>query len=211
MIRGVLFDSSGVLTGPVGGRWNPRYDFEAVLAVHHPSATLTEAAIEAGRRFLDESPSTPPRADYHRAVLAALAIDDPEPALLEQLEAPAPGPVMTVFPDVIPVLDQLRARGIRMAVVSDNWAALPSGHAELGIDHYFAGYAISEVLGCRKPDPRMYAEGARLIGLPPADCLFVDDDPDLVRAAQALGYHGLTLDRPAMTLDAVLPLMGGSP
>jgi putative hydrolase of the HAD superfamily len=81
---------------------------------------------------------------------------------------------------------------------------------ELGIGHYFAGYAISEVLGCRKPDPRMYAEGARLVGLAPHECLFVDDDPDLVAAARDLGYHGLALDRPAMTLDAVLPIVAGT-
>jgi hypothetical protein len=30
-IRGVLFDAGGVLIGPVGGRWNPRYDFEDIV------------------------------------------------------------------------------------------------------------------------------------------------------------------------------------
>jgi FMN phosphatase YigB (HAD superfamily) len=207
MIRGVLFDSGGVILRPVGGRWNPRFDFESVVARHHPAAVVTPAVIEAGRRFLDASPTTAPRADYHRALLAELGIADPSAALLAELEGPPPGPVVEPYPDVVPVLDQLHQRGIRMSVVSDNWGSMAETYDELGLGHYFAGYAVSELLGCRKPDPRMYAEGARLIDLPAHECLFVDDDPDLVTAAQALGYHGLALDRPAMTLDAVLPLV----
>lgn len=210
MILGVLFDAGGVLIGPVGGRWNPRYDFETIVAKHHPSVVVSPAAIAAGRRFLDASPVTANRTDYHRVILAELGIGAPSPGLLHELEAPAEGQVAEVYPDVRPVLDELLARGIRMSVVSDNWAGLDAGFDELGIGHYFAGYAISEVLGCRKPDPRMYAEGARLVGLPPSECLFVDDDPDLVAAARDLGYQGYTLTRPAATLDAVLALAGGN-
>jgi putative hydrolase of the HAD superfamily len=51
----------------------------------------------------------------------------------------------------------------------------------LDIEHYFAGFVISEVLGCRKPDPRMYAAGSDLLGLDPGECLFVDDDPSWPR------------------------------
>ena len=35
-IRGVLFDSGDVLIRPIGGRRNPRYDFEDVVLAHHP-------------------------------------------------------------------------------------------------------------------------------------------------------------------------------
>ena len=72
---------------------------------------------------------------------------------------------------------------------------MEAGFADLGILHYFRGFAVSEVLGCRKPDPRMYAEGSRLLGLEPDRCLFIDDDSQLVTAARDLGYHGVTLDR----------------
>ena len=82
-----------------------------------------------------------------------------------------------------------------MSIVSDNWAGLEARFAGLDIQHYFEGFAISEVLGCRKPDPRMYAEGNRLLGLEPGRCLFIDDDPQLVAVAKDLGYHGVTLDR----------------
>jgi hypothetical protein len=39
----------------------------------------------------------------------------------------------------------------------------------------------------------MYAEGSRLVGLEPHECLFIDDDRRLV--AKDLGYQAVTLDR----------------
>jgi hypothetical protein len=53
-VRGILFDSGGVLVRPVGGRWNPRFDFEEILLAHHPSVQvdLFPAAFAAGDRFV---------------------------------------------------------------------------------------------------------------------------------------------------------------
>lgn len=84
-----------------------------------------------------------------------------------------------------------------MAVVSDAWPNLPALHAGLGIDRFFEAYAISAVLGCTKPDPRMYHHASDALDLAPAECLFVDDDPDLVAAAIRLGYAGRALHRDA--------------
>lgn len=39
--------------------------------------------------------------------LPLVGIDDPSTALLRELEAPAAGPAVEVFPDARPVLDQL--------------------------------------------------------------------------------------------------------
>jgi putative hydrolase of the HAD superfamily len=196
-IRGLMFDAGGVLTRPIGGRWNPRYDFEAIVAAHHPHVPedLFPRAIEVGQRFLDAGTTTANRTDYHRTMLAVLGIVRPSEQLLSELEAPAGGPVVELYPDVLGVLDRLQRWDVRMSVVSDTWAGLEDRFAELGIKHYFQGFAISEVLGCNKPDPRMYAEGSRLLGLAPDRCLFIDDDPQLVAAARDLGYHGVTLDR----------------
>jgi putative hydrolase of the HAD superfamily len=223
-IRGVLFDSGDVLIRPVGGRWNPRHDFEGTLLAHHPETPVERfpEAFAAGQRVLDTDPTTTPnRTEYHRAMLAVLGIDAPSAALLHQLEAPAAGPVVEVYPDVWPVLEQLRAWGVGMAVVSDNWAGPKDGRRELGIEQYFAGSVISEELGCNKPDPRMYAAGRELLGLDAAACLVVDDDPQLVLAAIKLGYHGVALIRgagpapgsvPVITsLDELPPILAATP
>jgi HAD superfamily hydrolase (TIGR01509 family) len=76
------------------------------------------------------------------------------------------------------------------AVVSGAWPGLPDLHAGLGIAAFFEAYAISALLGCRKPDPRMYHHASSALGLSPGQCVFVDDDPELVAAAIALGYQG---------------------
>jgi putative hydrolase of the HAD superfamily len=206
-IRGVLFDSGDVLIRPIGGRWNPRYDFEDIVLAHHPETRVERfpEAFAAGQQVLDTGTTTPNRTRYHRAMLAVLGIEAPSAALLEELEAPAAGPVVEVFPDVWPVLEQLQEWGVGMAVVSDNWAGLEAGYRELGIERYFAGFVISEVLGCIKPDPRMYAAGRELLGLDPGDCLVVDDDPRLVLAAIQLGDHGVALLRGGGPAPASVP------
>jgi HAD superfamily hydrolase (TIGR01509 family) len=196
-IRGILFDAGGVLIRPVGGRWNPRYDFESIVLTHHPEigVDLFPDAFAAGQQVLNSGKTTPNRTDYHRAMLHVLGVHRPSDALLRELEAPPAAPAVETYPDVRPVLDQLRVQGVRMSVVSDTWAGLEIGFREMGIDQYFEGFAISEVLGCRKPDPRMYAAGSDFLGLDPGDCLFIDDDPGLVSAAVDLGYHGVAILR----------------
>jgi FMN phosphatase YigB (HAD superfamily) len=222
-IEGVLLDSGGTLVRPIGGRWNPRFDFEEVLARHAPSADPARfaEAFAAGDRFLANAVNTTaPRDDYHRAILAELGVE-PTDALLSELDLPLERPVVEPFPEVPAVLAALQAAGVRMAIVTDNW-----GTGEAVVERTRAiglvgiGLAIvSEELGCRKPDPRMYRAASDGLGLDPSVCLFVDDAPDLVRAAIALGYQGVAIcrgDAPVpvdgtpwlRTLDGVLGLVG---
>jgi putative hydrolase of the HAD superfamily len=222
-IEGVLLDSGGTLVGPIGGRWNPRFDFEEVLARHAPSADPARfaEAFAAGDRFLaDAANTTPPRHDYHRVILAELGVE-PTEALLGELDLPLEHPVVEPFPEVPVVLAALHAAGIRMAIVTDSWGT-GQGVVErtraiglVGIELAI----VSEELGSLKPDPRMYRAASEGLGLDPPLCLFVDDDPDLVRAAIALGYQGVAIcrgDAPVpvdgtpwlRTLDGVLDLVG---
>jgi HAD superfamily hydrolase (TIGR01509 family) len=117
--------------------------------------------------------------------------------VLAELTRPVPADdVLELFPDVVGTLMELRLRGARMAVVSDAWPNLTRQHEDLGIREFFEAYAISAVLGCRKPDPRMYRHASDELGLEPAECLFVDDDPALVTAAIELGYPARWMRRP---------------
>jgi len=206
----VLFDSGGVLIQPIGGRWNPRADFEQIIGAAVPALTPDRiaAAIAAGDAFLREAGGTPSLDDYHRALLDRLGVRA-TPDLLAELTRPVdPRRILETFPEVLPTLEQLRRRGVRMAVVSDAWPELPALHDALGMGGYFEAYAISAELGCRKPDPRMYRHASDALGLPPRDCLFVDDDPALVAAATALGYRGLAVLRdPAATPDGGVPFV----
>jgi hypothetical protein len=77
----VLFDSGGVLMQPIGGRWNPRADFEQTVLSHAPGITPQQfaAAIAVGDRFMSEAPGTP---DFDLEPAQCLFIDD-DPALVE--------------------------------------------------------------------------------------------------------------------------------
>ncbi|MFE6887492.1 HAD family hydrolase [Streptomyces sp. NPDC057694] len=202
-VRAVLFDSGGVLIRPIGGRWNPRADFEETVLRRRPTLTREEfaAAVEAGDRFMDASPSTPDRDDYHRVMLHHLGVEPTAPLLAELRREIPPAQILETYPDVVETLEELERRGVRRAVVSDAWPELPDLHDALGIGRFFEAYAISAVLGCDKPDPRMYHHASTALGLDPAQCLFLDDDPELVRAAIDLGYEGRAVCRTPVETD----------
>lgn len=193
----MLFDSGGVLIRPVGGRWNPRADFEQIVLSHAPGITPARfaAAIAAGDEFMTAAASTPGHDDYHRVILGHLGLR-PAPELLAELRRPVePSAIVETFPEVPQTLRELRRRGVPMAVVSDAWPGLPGLHDGLGIGGFFGVYAISAVLGVRKPHPRMYHHASTGLGLAPAQCLFIDDDPEFAAAAIRLGYHGRAMCR----------------
>jgi FMN phosphatase YigB (HAD superfamily) len=52
----------------------------------------------------------------------------------------------------------------------------------------FQDFILSYEVGSRKPEPAFYQALIKRLGLPPSRCLFVDDKPAFVAAAQA---HGL--------------------
>jgi putative hydrolase of the HAD superfamily len=160
--RGLLFDSGDTLIRPVGGRWNPRPDFEEIVLRHFPgiAAGSFPAAFAAGQEALDTGQTTPSLADYHLTILHALGIGRAAPRLLWELEQPGARPLVEPFPEVPDVLERLRARGVRMAIVSDSWPGLEGLYRQLGLDRYFQAFVISAVLGCRKPHPRMYRAGS---------------------------------------------------
>ena len=195
--KALLLDSGGVLMRPIGGRWNPRADFEATVKGHAPHVTDEELAeaIREGDRIMAAATATPDLDDYHRAMLARIGVQAPPELLAALVRDVPPTSVVETFPEVVPALTALRDRGVPMAVVSDAWPNLPDLHAALGLGDFFEAYAISALLGCHKPDPRMYRHASEALGLAPADCLFVDDDPALVAAAIELGYQGRAMLR----------------
>lgn len=68
-------------------------------------------------------------------------------------------------------------------------------HAELlvsmGAYEPFQLTVLSFQVGLRKPDPEIYRLAARRAKLKPKECLFIDDSPEYVAAAEAVGMRGL--------------------
>ena len=79
-----------------------------------------------------------------------------------------------------------RGRGIRTGLISNSWGS--QRYDRILLDELFDGIVISGEVGVRKPDPAIYVLGAAAIGLPPQECVYVDDLPGNLKPARALGH-----------------------
>lgn len=110
-------------------------------------------------------------------------------ALLEAL-------VFTPFDDTAPALRALRARGIRLVVVS-NWdVSLHEVLERTGLAPLLDGAVSSAEAGAAKPDPEPIRRGLALAGAEPAEAWLVGDTPEAdVAGARAAGVRPLLIDR----------------
>jgi REG-2-like HAD superfamily hydrolase len=101
-----------------------------------------------------------------------------------------------VHADAPPALDALRARGLRLAVVS-NWSdRLPVLLDGLGLAPRFDAVVVSALVGASKPDPAIFGEALRRLDAPAAAALHVGDHPhNDYEGARAAGLAALLLDR----------------
>jgi putative hydrolase of the HAD superfamily len=114
----------------------------------------------------------------------------------------------SVFPDALSALQELRARGIPLAVVSNWQSGLRHFCAELGIAGFFRSVLCSADVGAAKPDPRIFAEACARVGVPSGRTLHVGDTyvEDYVGALQA-GLRAVLLDRPGHASAADLQVV----
>ena len=73
-------------------------------------------------------------------------------------------------------------------------------HYRKQFDHFlkqFDQLVVSHEIGARKPHRPFYEHCQRLAQCSPAECLFIDDLPSNVHAAEAFGWQGIVLITPA--------------
>jgi putative hydrolase of the HAD superfamily len=130
-------------------------------------------------------------------VLADLDHPAPAPAVLDELfEAFAEPALWHVFPEVPAVLAALRARGVRLAIVS-NWdSRLPALLDRVGLSPWFDAILVSGIEGVEKPAPEIFLRAARRLGVPPLACVHAGDSPlDDYRGAESAGMRPVLVDR----------------
>jgi putative hydrolase of the HAD superfamily len=100
------------------------------------------------------------------------------------------------FPDAVPALRALRARGVRLVVVS-NWdVSLHEVLARTGVAPLVHGAISSAELGSAKPHPAIFHHALTLAGVPARHALHVGDSPELdVAGARAAGIPAALLVR----------------
>jgi putative hydrolase of the HAD superfamily len=111
------------------------------------------------------------------------------------------------FPDVIPVLTELR-REFALGLVTNGPRDLQWEKTErAGLKDCFAAIVISREVGVMKPDPRIFAIALERLGVAPAEAIFVGDTPrtDIV-GAHAAGMKAVWLNRERLALpDGIEP------
>lgn len=110
-------------------------------------------------------------------------------AMLEALE-------FEPFDDVVPALGDLRARGLRLVVVS-NWdCSLPSWLERAGLGGLFDGTVSSAVVGAAKPAPAVFEAGLALAGCSADEAVHVGDSVENdVEGARAVGIRAILVRR----------------
>lgn len=104
------------------------------------------------------------------------------------------------------VLEGLRARGVKMAVLSNMPARMSEIFAAEGWwTGYFEELVFSGPLRLAKPDPRIYEHALHRMGTTADDVVFIDDKQENIEAAAALGL-GTVHYTPGTDLAAELGL-----
>ncbi len=208
MVRAVSFDAAGTLfatTEPVGETYARVARAHGIAA----EAAVVERAFRAAfasappLAFPGASPTARPaheRAWWYAVVRASLgvrradaAFDACAAALFDHYAQAA---AWRVFSDVRPTLHALRARGIRLVVVSNFDARLAPLLDALGLAAAFDHVEPSTTAGAAKPDPRIFHAALQRIGVAPPDAMHVGDAiVDDVEGARAAGLRAVFLDR----------------
>lgn len=99
-------------------------------------------------------------------------------------------PEITIYPDVVRVISELRARGFRVGLLTDNPASSQRQKLErLAIE--FDAVTLTDEIGVTKPDPAAFFAAAKGLGVPPEELAMVGDNlfRDAVGAIRA-GFAG---------------------
>lgn len=104
----------------------------------------------------------------------------------------------TLYPEAVQVLRELRARGLRMALVS-NWSpTLDITLGRLGVTGFFDAIVCSALVGCAKPDERIFREALVRTAVDASRVLHVGDS----YAADVLGARAVGMDAALLVRDA---------
>ena len=104
----------------------------------------------------------------------------------------------------------LRDAGYRTGIITNNVREFGDGwRALIPVEELFEFVVDSSHVGVRKPDRRIFDLALEQLGRPdPARCVFLDDHPANVAAAQALGMLAIHVGPdPAATVEAIERLL----
>ena len=131
---------------------------------------------------------------------AGFAIDARE--LMERMAAASqPRPAM------LAAIRALRARGLRVAALTNNWPAEERDDGTRALRHQFDGFFESSALGMQKPDPRIYQHACAALAIAPEEAVFLDDIGRNLKTARGLGMTTIKVESPEQALAELARLL----
>jgi len=222
-IEAVLFDFHSTLVD----QGDPRTWLELAWARLGRPATarsgLGEARFDALAAWVDRiwehAAEIDPHAERdlsrarHRAVYDQLVgrLPDLEPALARALYETMLD-TWVPYDDTLPVLAALRARGLKLGLVSNAGVDVRQVVVRAGMAPLLDAVVISHEIGAVKPHPPIFERALAALGVPAERALMVGDSPRDDVGAAFLGVRTLILPRTSGLvhgLDAVVRLAGG--
>lgn len=209
-VRAILFDSGDTLVRPIGGEWLPGPILRRIVAEAGVEADWTQLArghesgtvqLLANHLLTTEDEEIERYAAYCTALLDALGLGD---AGLDAHEI-ARQIVTTIgieqFPDARPALERLQAQKLTLGVISNGWPSLDRQLRAVDLRRFFDLLIVSAHVGSRKPETRIFEYALEQLGMNASDVLLVDDAPENIVAAHALGMQGVIIARTGEPLD----------
>lgn len=216
MIKAIFFDAVGTLlklTKTVGGHYSL---VGREIGLDLDPQKLDAAFYSAWKRMPKRSAIDGPRDEDDKGWwrdLVELIFKDVAPGVNEldrdnffeiAYEHFAEAGVWELYPDVLPILEQLRPK-FQLAVVSNFDGRLRFILEHLGLSQVFSHVFVSSEIGADKPDPEFFRRALRFINLTPAEVVHIGDDPERDwKAATAAGLSVFKLERPAKSLAGVI-------
>ena len=108
--------------------------------------------------------------------------------------------------DMVEALRRARVQGVRTGLISNSMGA--GRYDRSTFPELFDGVVISGDEGIHKPEPAIYELGAERVGLPAADCVFVDDLRENCDGAEAVGMTAVLHRGADTTLPRLEELLG---
>jgi len=102
-----------------------------------------------------------------------------------------------LFPDSLPVLEEMKKSGYPLGVVSDAQKVFWLNEGEiLGIRQFFKFIILSTHFGFRKPDPRLFRIACAMLNTSPEEAVYIGNDLETdVKGAKQIGMQAILLDR----------------
>jgi putative hydrolase of the HAD superfamily len=113
-------------------------------------------------------------------------------------------------PKMLAAIRAIRAQGLRLGALTNNWVAEEPSASRLGLELrvLFDAFVESAVVGLRKPDPRIYTLVCKELGIAPAEAIFLDDIGSNLKAARALGMTTIKVVTPEQALAELESALG---